>query len=145
MTFAAGAWRPVAWDWSAVHSGVVLSDTPNITAPRDGVPIKVVVRTLCKEMQVDLDGVPRDEGCTVAQFARQCQIVASSIHYGSRGCRKCLELFAAQLTPHEREFLNTSDPAVGKAVGVSIVKPGDPGFVPIDPMQRATDRRRIRS
>lgn len=120
--FSSGNWKPVRGAWTASIGGEKLS--PRAACPLDGRLIRISVSTLCGDLVADMDGVPK-EACPVEQFARQCQLAASAIHYGSRKCLLCLERFGWDLTPHERQFLYASDPTLGVALGLTVVKGGE--------------------
>lgn len=118
--FSQGQWKPPVGEWS-VHVGTERL-APSRLVPRDSpLPLNVLVWTLCGKEDVRIVAVPKED-CTVSQFARQCQIVASAHHPSQRACRECLEAFAFRLTPHERTFLYTADPKLGPIVGVEIAK-----------------------
>jgi hypothetical protein len=107
-------WNPPRGNW-AVSIGALIC--PPTAIAHAGTEYDVVVATLCGKEDVKLVAMPRTT-CDVEQFARQVQLAASIHHVLRRECTECMLHYGQTLTPHERKFLYTSDPRLGRVLGL---------------------------
>lgn len=118
-----GKWRQPKGAWSILKEGLLLPPTTTLVKP--GELYVVETKTLCGNEDINIEAQPFKES-TAAQFARQCQIVASIQHVVRRACRECRSAYQTDITPFERSWLFAYDPMLGPILGVaSKVRSGD--------------------